>query len=188
MINLLPVEEKQRIRRLYRSRVIIVSLAALSALFVTGALGLVPSYLSALARYESAVLSSGGTEQKSAGEEEPALLKETKEINRKADLLIKGASDHLPGTLLREVIAKKPPGILFADFSYASPQTGKDGKGKPAEITASGVADTRDTLLSFVNTLNAREVFSSVDLPISNFVKDRDLPFTLRMEVKQKTP
>lgn len=186
MINLLPLEEKRHIKGLYRSRMAVVSLAALSALFVFGMAGLLPSYLNALGKNDSFTAESDEKGGDSAGERKE-LLEETREINRKIEVLLRTKNTAPPTELILSVLKEQSPSIRVVDISYTSPVPAVGNtKPKSAVLTFSGVAETRDALLSFVNALNTLGLFSSVDLPISNFVKDRNLSFSVNIEAKEK--
>ena len=52
-------------------------------------------------------------------------------------------------------------------------------------VAVSGISYNREALVSFVKSLEASKVFKNVDLPISNFTKDRDIKFTFRMSVSK---
>ena len=57
------------------------------------------------------------------------------------------------------------------------------------EISISGTAASRQALADFRNRLREEDGVESVDLPISNLAKDRDIPFELTVTfVKPKTP
>lgn len=55
-----------------------------------------------------------------------------------------------------------------------------------SEISLSGISDSRDSLLLYVETLKSNESFGEIDLPISNLAKERDIDFSLKFQAEMK--
>ncbi len=194
MINLLPVEEKQKIQKAYRLRTAIVACAGAAVIFMINIFGLVPSYVGVLSKHETLTFQSGaaGGGGDGLGAETRALEEKITKANKNTQILLGEKDAELPRELFAEILSKKTSGTKITEISYSVPSSNetasadKKGEKKMPAIILAGIADTRESLLSFVNVLNESGMFSSVDLPISNFVKDRNLGFSINIEVKQK--
>lgn len=181
MINLLPVEEKQKIRNLYRLRAAIVSLCMFSILLIAMSLGLTPSYLSARIRHQALSLEVSGSQDDGAKKAE--LLAKAEAANQTVSILLAGRRTRPPSEHIRAILSKKVAGIRIGDIGYTSSTRAESPEDVRILLTLSGVASTRETLLLFAKTLESDKMFSSVDLPISNFVKNQNLPFTINIEI-----
>lgn len=53
-------------------------------------------------------------------------------------------------------------------------------------IAISGVAANRTALANFRDALEASDLITSVDLPISNLAGDRDIPFSITLELRNE--
>ncbi len=81
--------------------------------------------------------------------------------------------------LVNVIIKNKIPTIHINEILYKF--TDKSN----SAITLSGVSLTRDALVAFVKKLQSSGSFKSVNLPVSNFTKDKDINFSLSMAVSQ---
>ncbi len=178
MANLLPTNTKKTIRKEYRFRFLIVSSVMLAALIGSALLLLLPGYTLSSLRGDIA------SDQLAFEKNKSTSLKEEEENNR----IILGVNSKLrllsvqkdggPSAYdtLNRIIEIKNSDIKISSFFF----------GKNADNTSlslSGVAATRSTLLDFINTLKAEKDFISVDLPISNFVEQRDIDFSIKIIV-----
>jgi hypothetical protein len=66
-----------------------------------------------------------------------------------------------------------PSGVRIQEINYAL------NTASTSTIILRGTADTRDTLLSFSKKIQADQLFSNVDLPVSNFAKDTNIDFSM---------
>jgi hypothetical protein len=60
------------------------------------------------------------------------------------------------------------------------------GEGGAFVMQIQGIADTRDRLVSYIETLRLREEFVSVFSPISNFLEETNVEFSLEVTVNEK--
>lgn len=79
----------------------------------------------------------------------------------------------------RVIINSKPDSIQITDWLW----TASDGKDKMATLNLAGQADTRQSLLDFVERLKQDPAISAVESPVSNLIKNRDLDFTLKLNL-----
>jgi len=174
MTNLLPIEYQKKIKREYAARLIAVSLFFLSGVLIFSAALLLSSFITVSAARESlssygSVLSSG----QSSPEERKAALSE---IKRKMNIL--SSEDGV--SVARDIIAaaaRKSGRISLRGFHYSS--SGEEG----STMRISGVAPDRESLRSFSRALEDERLFGDVEVPISNFVRESDLEFSLTLVV-----
>ena len=78
------------------------------------------------------------------------------------------------------ILSKKTPAISINQFGYTS--LGKN----TATMSIGGISQTRESLVSFVKSLNESGIFESVDSPISNFTKEKNIDFLITLAIAQK--
>ncbi|MBI2482293.1 MAG: hypothetical protein HYV76_01905 [Candidatus Vogelbacteria bacterium] len=86
----------------------------------------------------------------------------------------------LPSTLLADVL-ERPRGIYLNNLDYLASKEGV------AEITVTGIAESRAALIAYQKQLNSKTNFSSVVSPLSNFIISINTPFTLTLKVATST-
>lgn len=179
MTNLLPLHVQKQIASEYKRRRTIIILSACIVTIILSAGFLVPSYiLSTVKRSEvrNAVAQARSTiEDFEKTKSEASIL--LKDAEKKLALL--GTTDVAshPSDVMRVVTDTKGPYIRLQSITF---ETGKgDGVGN---MVVAGIAKDRDSLTGFVKQLESEKLFSKVDLPVSNFAKDKDIMFSLHIE------
>jgi len=183
MANLLPLIEKKKIKREYRVRIGIVSLLFLSVLIIIAFVSLIPLYISSSYKLNDVLKQMESKKQETLYvDEKNNPIKITQDINNKLAVLEKKDSILPPSSdLITIVVGHKPNNVKINAIFYDRGLT--DGK-----VVLNGIARNRETLLSFLKSLEEDKIFTKVDLPISSFVEERDIEFSIRitMEVKNK--
>jgi hypothetical protein len=176
MYKLLTEEAKKKAEKEYSSRRLSLILMALVVVLVIELAGLFPSFILSSARKieleERVRLMDISTSTETTVD--PTLWLNT--INTKLTLLSPALDNARPSDAIEKVISKKSPGIRITSFSW------EDDKGRMM-ISVSGVAQDRQSLLAFENSLNSSKYFSEVTLPVSNLAKDRDINFQLKLSL-----
>ena len=175
MINLIPNEEKKKIRKDFYMRVVIVSFFVLGIAILISNIMLTPALF--YASLEKKLIS----EQFAKDENKLAfdLNQENKnavECLESKITLIKQARDNkflVSAKVVDNLLNKKINGILINEINY----TKDPNKGNLINIR--GKASSRERLLTFKNSLASDPNFKNVDLPISNFIKSTDIEFSL---------
>ncbi len=179
MINLLPVEEKKKIARDYRFRVLIFYFYAFGAFLAVATVSLLPSYFLSSLKERLTAQKLEILKSLPVSEPDQATLDAIKDVNAKI-AIINGAEKSkflVLENAVDEVILRKMPDIKITSIDYEK----KDGvKG----INLHGLAPNRERLLLFRQALEEDKAFSSVDLPISNFVKGANIDFSLNLVSK----
>ncbi len=178
MTNLLPQQEQVNIKKEYKHRRLVVIFSALVVMFVVSAGFLVPSFM--LSNVKLREVSFDAEQARRASEDlqktksvSSALLKDAE---KKLSLLIvdKNKNKNDASDVIRLVTDNKSDRVRIQSITYEM------GKDKIAgKMTVAGIAKDRDSLTEFVKILESQKLFTKVDLPVSNFAKDKDINFSI---------
>ncbi len=176
MINLIPIEEKKKMKADFLIRVSVVSLIVLSGVILIGAISLVPSYFHVVVKSNLANQKLSFQKSTPVPAVEAEVMAQVNELNKKLQVIEAGqqAKFLVSERVIKDVIAKKMPDIKINQIDYNNIPKGK-------EIRISGEAPSRERLLLFRLALEKDANFKKVDLPISNFVKGSNIIFSLTL-------
>ena len=175
MINLIPPAAKKSIIRDYWMRVVAVSLFALSAVLFALAALLVPAYVlvsSQLTSLEATAASRSA--DASAFKEVEA---EVKAANAIARMLQNETTDIKSFELIKTFETIGPRSVTVKGVEITRNRT------KFTELTVTGVAADRTALVAYRDAVLADERFITAELPISNFAENKDIPFSIDVEI-----
>lgn len=180
MINLIPPDARSRITTEYWIRVATVWLFLLAVAAVLAGMFLLPSYVLVTSQVRSfaaeaeaakaSVAHSDGTARALViASDQARLLMESEQTRRFTDLIA-------------AISTAAGEGIVVREYNFARVA------GSVAPVRVGGLAASRQSLAAFRDALVADPAFSAVDLPISNFAKDRDIVFSLTLTIASTTP
>ncbi|MDO8510238.1 MAG: hypothetical protein Q7S15_01285 [bacterium] len=179
MLNLLSSEQKKLLEREYYLRLMSIALVLLLAALFVAALFLVPTLILSRVRLD---IAEGRLEEarktehlataKAVGYEE--LEATVTKANAQIGILRPTYTLLYADELVRTVLGHKPSGIKITGFHL----TGSE----PREFFVTGSSATRSMLLSFVQSLKREKIFTDVELPVSNFTKDSNIDFSIRIQ------
>lgn len=181
MINLIPAEAKKHLLREYWMRSVTVWFFLWSFALLLGITLLVPSYVLLNLQVKAYSETAQTANEKNANFE--AVAKELESASKTAatlseQLVRPSMTEYL--TLLKNL---ESTNVNVARISFS-----REGD-VVGEMTVSGVADSRQALADFRNRMLDSDLIESVNLPISNLAKDKEIPFELTVTlVKPKTP
>ena len=178
MSNLLPQSTQGHNRREYYLRFAAVSLYALAVLSLVATVLLVPSYILSSAKEEIAQKEQALFRERvelAAGE---SVAGQIEAINARAKILSSDIGPEVAPIIEKSVLGVRPRSVMLSDIRYE-----RDSKGI-RKVTIGGTAATRDALQQYVETLEKTGQFSSVELPLSNFVKRTNIEFVASMIIK----
>ena len=175
MFNLLPDILKNKVKVAYHSRLFITILVFFIFIQISFLIFLFPSWLASIYKEKEMI----------AQREEQANSPLTKDANPIASV-IKNTNDRLKilNTVMRypevlplfnSIIENKTPSISITTIDYFSTSQ------SASSISISGVSSTRESLVSFSNKLKESKLFKLVDLPVSNFTKDKNIVFSMNL-------
>ena len=178
MINLIPPQARKDIITEYWVRVITVWMFILSAFSVIAAILLLPVYVLVTSQVEA--YSSSATEAAEKVAEYDLSATTLVETNKQAQMII-GLSDVQNFSEIVVLIES----LNGNDVSVSSFDFIREDK-KISPIQASGKAASRQSLIDFRDRLLQHPAIDSVDLPISNLAKDKDIPFSITVRVVEE--
>ena len=139
------------------------------------AIVLLPSYFFSVVKKDSAITKLETQKKEPVPEIDQETLLAIKNLKNKINLVEKAETSKFSVSqkVVSEIILKKMPDIKINSISYENDPV------KNKLIKINGVAPSRERLLIFRKTLEEDPAFSTVNLPISNFVKGSDIEFYL---------
>lgn len=178
MINLIPPKAKKIVIREYWSRVAAVWMLMLSfALLIMSLLSL-PTYV-LIRSLEDAMAS-----QIDYAKAEEGSYKESERVIRDTNAFVnhlRGGEEDIAFSIFIEELDKiSSENITLTQFGFAREN------GELKQISLTGHANTRVGLSNFRDELAAHELFASVDLPISNLAKDKDITFSMKLLLEER--
>lgn len=175
MINILPITERARLRKVYMVRVAALVFFMLSLVALVALALIVPAFfITNLNRASIAdrlkVINASELNTKAE-----SLNTVVSEINKRLIAFSDPATKILISKDVFSPIFKLTNNNLLLD--HISTTTTPEGI---LQVSIGGTAKTRDALLSFERSLRTTPRFSGVDVPISNFVRGSDILFTMQ--------
>ncbi len=180
-MNLLPDTEKNLLKK-----GLLLRFAVLVAIMVTIALvinfvALAPAYILARVKLLDAVSKPELADGEVAETSPDLLLGLPTEISAKLKIM----EANIPKQTLVEIfdgVGKvMPEGVMVSSVSFSDHVGPSEKNSKKIDIA--GVALDRKSLIDFSEALKTISFITSVDLPVSNLAKDRNLPFTIKIVI-----
>ncbi|MBI5004896.1 MAG: hypothetical protein HZC04_01785 [Candidatus Lloydbacteria bacterium] len=182
MANLLLPESQEKIRQEYRLRRAVIIFFLLAAIIIFAGILLAPSLLlSSIKAKESemrlALLRGGQTQN--AEEQMQNIISRA---NANVELLEEDASP-MPviGGLTRYLLNTKPEDIAITGLLYEKAKNNALDK-----VSLRGIAASREALLSYVTFLETNGYFAEAVLPVSHFVQEKNILFTISLTIKPR--
>jgi Tfp pilus assembly protein PilN len=173
MRNLIPAYKRKALRKDYLMRLATVGLGLFAVVMAIGTLTLAPTYFLAYSKLNAIRTEAGLVEESISRREEPMSVATLRETQDQLKIVLTEQDRDLLSDMVAEIVEQKLPGISITGIFY-------ERGGVDFELTVTGIANQRDTLLAFKETLEALEWFVAVNLPVSNLATERNLSFTLR--------
>jgi hypothetical protein len=206
MLNLLPKEEKEQLRKDYKSRVWVVTLVLLVVMEIIAIILLLPTYISIKQRQSSLqekfdnLTAIGGLQIKDNASgaikqaQEKIDMLSGKTIIRAIEIKKKGSgevaiapektnSPVASSTLSLSDVIDRITNTREKGIVYSSIATSMDSAGK-IKVSLEGIALRRPNLLAQVRSLESSGGFEKVSVPVSSFTEEKDIMFTLELFVK----
>lgn len=179
MINLIPPPAKRKLRYEYWVRAVSVWFTIWSVALFAGACILLPAYVLIGSQVSVYQVSATAASEKVVNYETVSASLE--QANLQARSVIDEANLPLFSEYISLFEAQQGSGVAITEMRLSREVTGV------APVTVSGTADDRQSLASFRDRLLAIEEVTSVDLPISNLARDKDISFTLTVALRNNT-
>ncbi len=172
MFSLLPEEYRKKMQKEYRIRLAVVGLLGLIALAVISGVFIFPTYLristeNNITSIQKQVLENQITLQ--TGQNSSEDIKSVKQNMSIASLDQRSAI-----SAISAVVQAQSKDIKLTNFSYTY-------NSKASNLSINGIALNRQALQSFQKNLSAQKLFTSVELPLSDYAKDSNISFSINI-------
>jgi hypothetical protein len=148
----------------------------LAAVIIGSGALLMPAYLYLNQQIQSREATVAGLDARLANSEGKAETKRLATLSASATYLARLATSTSATGAMGGVLAVPRTGITLTGISYTPPVHASDGK-----MVLTGMASTRETLRTYDQALTDLPFVSNVDLPISSYAKDTDIPFAITL-------
>jgi hypothetical protein len=172
LLNLLPRERTNALRREYFVRLATVALLLLTFLVAAHGVFLIPSYLAASS--EERVIRAQLTADAGQGGGGESVASEFAALGANAAYLARFNSAPSSAAALRAVLSVPRAGVSITSLTL-TPSVG----GAPAKMIIAGTADTRENLRAYDLALTNAPGVSRVDLPVSDYAQATDITFSM---------
>lgn len=175
LTNLLPPDRIRALKRDYFLRLGTTTLFVLAAVALMGVALLAPVYLSL--QQESATqqarLQELDTQLAASGGKETGVRLSA--LATSVTYLARLATTTTATNAVRGVLETPRSGIMVTGITFVP------GGAGGSKMTLLGMARTREELRAYANALSALPFITNVDLPISSYAKEKDIPFNIAL-------
>lgn len=179
-MNLLPQKDKEAVKRGLRSRFIIVANIFISASMVIGVTMLLPSFFLTKVQFDTAVSDNSSVKVEDA-ESTKTFLSIPNEVESKLEFMEEAIVKTSALSVVAKIISPIPSEVTLKSITLRR-QTEKSKQN--ISVVISGVSKNREALVYLSDALNKLEGFESVEVPVASFTKDRDVPFSMSLVIK----
>lgn len=177
MFNLLPDILKEKLKAEYKRRWLTVVFMFVIFLQVSFLIFLFPTWVLSLSKEQDITSNISATNRSTSSKDATPIASIIADTNTKLNIINTAMEYQKVLPLVNIIIGNKIPSIHIKRISYEF--TDKSD----TTINLGGLSDTREGLVSFVKNLESSRTFKSIDLPVSNFTKGKDIDFSLSMTV-----
>lgn len=178
MINLVPPSAKKQIVIEYWLRVLTVWLTLLSIVALVGVALMFPVYVLVKSQVDVYRASAETAQAKIAVYEN--VSSDLVQASQQARLILESRKNGSLSSYVYLFGSLETSDLSITSITVNRGTTGID------PVTLSGVAADRQALADFRDRLLALEEVETVDFPISNLAKDRDIPFNMMVTLSNK--
>ena len=182
MFNLLPLTNKRSLQSEYRLRRGAVALWFAAAAFLFATISLLPPLL--LAGQKESILREQTTTlaRATTGDETARFAQRVEQIRLRLTAFTPPSSAPSFVSLLGSVAQARAAGVSLTRIVFD-----QDDRGA-VTISIGGEAENRTALVAFQKALQGLQVFDTVELPVGNLAKDREIPFALSATLLSPQP
>jgi len=171
MFLLIPTEQKNKLVKQYRLRLVFLVLGLLVVLLGLGSFSLLPAYYSIL-EDEKVITGQVSELEKSIADKSGEDFEKSLRILKENLKVLKGEDRDIT-SIINFINSKVSEAVTLTKFNY------KHNIETASVLEVGGMAKDRGSLLLFSKDLKGNESFSTVDLPISNLAKETNIDFII---------
>ena len=178
MINLIPPSAKKSITVEYWKRILAVWLFLFSFAFIIVSVFLLPTHIVLRTQISDLEASMSADVDRVSNYDTSAT--ELIATSNLAKLLLENNATSSPSVLISALKLYAGANVALNNFQFTKLES-------TPSITLAGMANTRQSLAAFRDAVTADTRFSTVNLPISNLIKDKDLLFSMEITLATST-
>jgi len=179
MSNLLPENLRDKIKKEYKLRLVIVSIIIVIIIQISLIIFMIPSWLSSFYKEKDFSLKNEEMSQFLSTLDIASTTSYIKLVNTKLATIDKSLDYPKLVPIIDNVLSKKTSGIKIDGiyFTVNSENT--------AVLNINGIGSTRESIVSFAEKLRETSYFKNVNLPISNLAKDKNIDFAISLNIEK---
>ncbi|MFA6463957.1 MAG: hypothetical protein WCV55_03040 [Candidatus Paceibacterota bacterium] len=172
MFSLLPEKYRKRLHFEYRIRLAIVGLLGLIILTIISGIFILPTYLRVSVENKISLDQKNSLEKQIALQAGQSGADDIKSIRQ--NINIAAVDQRSVISSIKAVIKAQSSEIKLTNFSYIY-------NSKASTLVISGIASSRQSLQTFQKKLLEQTLFTNANLPLSNYAKDSNIPFSINL-------
>ncbi|MEI6042158.1 MAG: hypothetical protein WCQ00_01155 [bacterium] len=177
MLHLLTEQQRDKVLKEYRMRLVTVICGAIVFLSFVGLSLLMPSYLSFRGRVHSVEAGNLAKESSIESIKSQNFQEKIKLVDSNLEALKISIKILSPRESYEKILNSLPSGIILSRYTYSLIDDAS------ASLSVDGVAVDRESLVEFQNKLITNPEFKGIDIPVSNFAKKKDLLFSIKFNL-----
>lgn len=179
MFNLIPDSLRGTIKSEYRLRLSVMALVFIISIEVAFLVFITPSWMISYYREKDAMADIQKINDASTSTGAP-IQPTIKALNIKFSVVDTALQYPKMMPFIDGILSRKTSAIVLNKFLYTVIS------GKTGTLNIEGVSATREALVEFQKSLQDSGLFKTIDLPISNLAKSKNIPFTLSTTLEIK--
>lgn len=178
-MNLLPESERKQVVKALKARFFVVGLFILGVALIINSILIIPPYLLASTKLLEDKVRADATALKK-DKSYLATLEVPRELNTKTNSIRILTPAKTKIEILNDIFSTRPVMVKVNSITYLSANEDEGQK-----IIISGVSEDRKSLIDYSQFLKSNPLFVAVDVPVSSFTRERNLPFTMSITIKK---
>ena len=178
--TLLPEKEIKKLKKEYRTRLVIFLLFFMSCSVFVGIISLAPAYIFSYTQEKEVLDRLAELQIKRQTDVVGSIKKELTDVTTIINKIKTGSDSVIYSNIVSKIISQKPSGVSIKSFDMQA-----TGESATSTIIAviQGKAITRESLVAFKDRLTKDPLISKVELPVSDLAKSRDISYSIKVSL-----
>ncbi len=181
--TLLPEKEIKILKREYRFRLLIFVLFFMSFAIMVGTISLIPSFLFSYSLEKESLTKIEELHKNRKDDEIKAIITELGQSTKLMNKLANSDNSVVFSHLISKIIGHKPKGLFIRSFDLSVEK--ETASSTSVLVTIQGKSTSREALVSFRDRLSSDPLILSVDLPVSDLAKSKDILYSIKISINQ---
>lgn len=180
--TLLPENEIKKLKREYRTRLVIFMLFFMSCAVLFGIAALAPGYILSYSLEKDALDKLDVLQKSRQTSGSNNMIKELADSNKIINKL-KDYKTSIPfSSIISKIISYKPSGVSIRSFDVSSLT---EEASSTINAVIQGKASSRESLVLFRDKISSDPLVEKVELPVSDLAKSKDISYSIKISIKQ---